>query len=138
MTQLVQMEDEEDAVPEVTDHGKFLLPGAPKDLLRSEQKDGSSMNKPGMVMKNDSVASPDLSESNETDMSVANTVHPDKPATTEMRIHYNSMINASMAAVLQERTATEASKYTAEPLLVVTDRQKVPVLVQERTYGLRP
>ena len=71
MTQLVQMADEEDAVPQVTDHGKSLLPEAPKDLLRSEQKDGSSMNKPGMVMKNDSVASPDLSESNETEMSVA-------------------------------------------------------------------
>ena len=61
VTQLVQMEDEEDAVPEVADHGKSLLPDAPKDLLRSEQKDGSSMNKPGMVMKNGSVASPDLS-----------------------------------------------------------------------------
>ena len=78
MTQLVQMADEEDAVPQVTDHGKSLLPDAPKDLLRSEQKDGSSMNKPGMVMKNDSLASPDLSESNETETSVANTVHPDK------------------------------------------------------------
>ena len=78
MTQLVQMEDYEDAVPQVTDHGKSLLPDAPKDLLRSEQKDGSSMNKPGIVMKNDSVASPDLSESNETETSVANTVHPDK------------------------------------------------------------
>ena len=77
MTQLVQMEDEEDAVPEVTGHGKSLLSDAPEDLLRSEQKDGSSMNKPGMVMKNDSVASPDLSEPNETEMSVANTVHPD-------------------------------------------------------------
>jgi len=87
VTQLGQMEDEEDAVPEVTDHGKFLLPDALKDLLRSEQKDGSSMNKPGMVMKNDSVASPDLSESNETETSVANTVHPDKPTTIEIRIH---------------------------------------------------
>ena len=60
------MEDEEDAVPEVTGHGKSLLPAVPKDLL-SEQKDGSSMNKLGTEMKNDSVASPDLSESNETD-----------------------------------------------------------------------
>jgi len=58
VTQLVQMEDEEDVIPEVTDHGKSLLPDAPKDLL-SEHKDGSSMNKPGMVTKNDSVASPD-------------------------------------------------------------------------------
>jgi len=61
-------------------------------------------------------------------MSVANTVHPDKPTTTGMRIHHNSMIDASKAAVLHERTTTEASKDTAEPLLVVTDRQRVPVL----------
>ena len=61
-------------------------------------------------------------------MSVVNTVHPDKPTTTEMRIHHNSMIDASKAAVLHERTTTEASKDTAEPLLVVTDRQRVPVL----------
>ena len=127
MTQLVHMEDEEDAVPGVPDHGKSFLPDAPKDLL-SEQKDGSSMSKPGMVMKNDSVVSPDLSESNETEMSVANTLHPDKPTTTEMRIHHNSMIDASKAAVLHERTTTEASKDTVEPLLVVTGRQKVPVL----------
>ena len=61
-------------------------------------------------------------------MSVANTGHPDKPTTTEMRIHHNSMIDASKATVLHERTATEASKNTVEPLLVVTDRQKVAVL----------
>ena len=61
-------------------------------------------------------------------MSVANTVHPDKPTTTEMRIHHNLMIDASKAAFLHERTTTEASKDTVEPLLVLTDRQKVPVL----------
>ena len=38
------------------------------------------------------------------------------------------MIDASKAAVLHERSATEASKDTVEPLLVVTDRQKVAVL----------
>jgi len=37
------------------------------------------------------------------------------------------MIDASKAAVLHERTTTEASKDTVEPLLVVTDRQKVAV-----------
>ena len=38
------------------------------------------------------------------------------------------MIDGSKAAVLHERTATEAAKDTVEPLLVVTDRQKVAVL----------